>query len=126
MQGVWGFIDCTVQPMCCSSYYQHQAYNGHKNFHSLKYQAVMLLNGLFGHLYGLIEGQHNDALALDESGLVDECALYARCLGGGEGDVEASAVNGADTFEEVHYLQLFGDPAYGLNKQIISPFPRPG
>ena len=87
----------------------------------------MLPNGLFGHLYGPIEGRHNDAFALEESGLVDECALHARLLGGGGGEVGADIdVDEADTSREVHYLQLFGDPAYGLNEQIISPFPKPG
>ena len=127
LQGVWGFIDCTVQPICRPSYHQRQVYNGHKHFHGLKYQAVMLPNGLFGHLYGPIEGRHNDAFTLAESGLMDECVLHAK-LPDTSADI-GEADKGADESTggvEPRYLQLFGDPAYGLNTQIISPFPKLG
>ena len=121
MQHVWGFINCTVHPMCCPSHHQHQAYNGHKHFHGLKYQAIMLPNGLFGHLYGPIEGHHNNTFVLDESGLMDECILHARLPGGG-GEI----IDEVDTPREFHCLQLFGDPAYRLNEHIVSPYPKPG
>ncbi|KAI5885228.1 uncharacterized protein SCHCODRAFT_02673817 [Schizophyllum commune H4-8] len=35
-----------------STWYQRQAYNGYKKYHTLKFQAVMLSNGMFGHLHG--------------------------------------------------------------------------
>lgn len=113
LRGVWGFIDCTVRPICRPTYHQRETYNGHKHFHGLKYQAVMLPNGIFGHLYGPIEGRHNDMFALTESGLIDECTLHAKLASTTEN-------------EESHPLQLFGDPAYGLDTQIISPFPKRG
>lgn len=111
LQFVWGFIDCTVWPVCRPSHYQRQAYNGHKHYHGLKYQAVMLPNRLFGHLYGPIEGCHNDTFALDESGLAENCLLHAKL---------------PETSGEPRYFRLFGDPAYGLNGQIICPFPKQG
>lgn len=86
----------------------------------------MLPNGLFGHLFGPIEGRHNDAFALVESGLMDECALHAKLPGGRGDEAGDEGSDGTDTSTEPHYLQLFGDPAYGLSKQIISPFPKPG
>ena len=124
LQGVWGFIDCTVRPICRPTHHQREVYNGHKRFHGLKYQAIMLPNGLFGHLYGPIEGRHNDIFAVAESGLVDECALHVKLPntvenGGGTG-------RGEEAHTESHTLQLFGDPAYGLDMQIISPFPKLG
>lgn len=130
LHSVWGFIDCTIRVMCRPSHHQRQAYNGHKRFHGLKYQAVMLPNGLFGHLFGPIEARHNDAYTLTESGLMEECALHAKLPnvledtgeGGGAGD----GGGGMDTSMGPSCLQLFGDPAYGLNSQIISPFPKPG
>lgn len=84
----------------------------------------MLPNGLFGHLYGPIEGHHNDMSALAESHLVDKCTLHARLPtavgnGGGTG-------GGDEASTETHSLYLFGDPAYGLDEQIISPFPKLG
>ena len=121
MRHVWGFIDCTARPMCRPSRHQRQAYNGHKHFHGLKYQAIMLPNGLFGHLYGPIEGRHNDAFVLDESGIMDECIRHTKLPGGGD-----EAADEFDTSREVRYFQLFGDPAYGLNEQIISPYPKAG
>ena len=123
LRGVWGFIDCTVRPVCRPTYHQRQAYNGHKHFHGLKYQAVMLPNGLFSHLFGPIEGRHNDAFALTESGLMDQCVLHAK-IPDVDGVDEGDCGEGAPA--EHRYLQLFGDPAYGLNEQIISPFPKPG
>ena len=91
----------------------------------------MLPNGLFGHLYGPIEGRHNDAFALAESGLMDECSLHARLPvvsddRGGAGGGADEATGGMDPVAEPRYLQLFGDPAYGLSELIISPFPKSG
>jgi len=91
----------------------------------------MLPNGLFGHPFGSIEGCQNDAFALAESGLVDDCATHAKHpdafkdgseVGGGAD----GGAGGMDTSMESSDLQLFGDPAYGLNNQIISLFPKPG
>jgi len=119
LQGVWGFINCTVWPMCYPSNHQHQVYNGHKHFHNLKYQAVMLLNGLFGHLFSPIEGCHNNTFTLAESRLINECTLHAKLpVALEDGD--------KDTSMEPCCLQLFGDLAYGLNRQIISLFLKSG
>jgi hypothetical protein len=127
LHGVWGFIDCTIRPMCRPSRHQRQAYNGHKHYHGLKYQAVMLPNGLFGHLFGPIEGCHNDTYTLAESGLMDECLIHAKLPDGLEvsGEVDEDT-NGMHAFTDSRQLQLFGDPAYGLDSLIICPFPKPG
>lgn len=69
LTGVWGF----------PSRWQWQAYNGHKKYHALKFQAIMLPNGMFGHLYGPVEGRRNDAFLLSESGLLASCKEYAVC-----------------------------------------------
>ncbi|KAJ7711834.1 hypothetical protein B0H16DRAFT_1258684, partial [Mycena metata] len=42
LRSVFGFIDCTIRRICHPTWYQRQAYNGHKKFHSLKFQAIML------------------------------------------------------------------------------------
>lgn len=91
----------------------------------------MLPNGLFGHLFGPIEGCHNDTFTLTESGLMDECVLHVKLPGAENiGDKAGGGINkgssGMDTSTKPHHLQLFGDPAYGLNGQIISPFPKSG
>jgi hypothetical protein len=85
--------------------------NGYKKIHALKFQAVRLPNGLFGHLFGPVEGQHNDNDLLTESRLLNICAIYA-------------LHRGANENTPIHqcFLQLFGDPAYGLGPCILSPF----
>ncbi|KAI5897290.1 uncharacterized protein SCHCODRAFT_02696018 [Schizophyllum commune H4-8] len=42
----------TPRPSIVQTWYQRQAYNGYKKYHTLKFQAVMLSNGMFGHLHG--------------------------------------------------------------------------
>jgi hypothetical protein len=111
LDSVWGFIDCTIRCMCRPSQYQRQAYSGHKKVHALKYQAVKLPNGLIGHLYGPVEGRRNDNHLLDVSGLLENCSRHA---------VRPNTTNNDPPHKR--YLQLFGDPAYGLSLQILSPF----
>jgi hypothetical protein len=111
ISSIFGFIDCTIRRICHPTWFQRQAYNGHKKFHSLKFQAVMLPNGIIGHLYGPFEGRRNDNYLLTESGLLDRLAHFAH-----QEDVDDN------TPLEDRYFQLFGDPAYGVGHHIISPF----
>ncbi len=108
---VFGFIDCTIRRICRPSVHQRQAYNGHKKVHALKFQALMLPNGLFGHLYGAVEGRRNDNALLADSALRERLALFA---------VPEGVEEGAEV--EDQYFQIFGDPAYGLGPHLMSPF----
>ncbi len=108
---IFGFIDCTIWRIAHPTWFQHQAYNGHKKFHALKFQALMLPNGIIGHLYGPFEGRRNDNFLLTESGLLEHLAHFAH-----PEDLAADA-----PYEEQTY-QMFGDPAYGVGPHIISPF----
>lgn len=54
------FIDCTIRRIC-----------------HLKYQALMLPNGIIGHLYGPVEGRRNDNFLLTESTLLEALAEFA-------------------------------------------------
>jgi hypothetical protein len=76
-----------------------------------KFQAVVLPNGLIGHLFGPYEGRHLDMLLLAESGLIEKCTLHAIQ----PGLTEASPPHD-------RYFQLFGDPAYGVSSLMLSPF----
>ncbi|EIW54605.1 uncharacterized protein TRAVEDRAFT_131697, partial [Trametes versicolor FP-101664 SS1] len=87
------------------------AYNGHKKYHALKFQAVMLPNGMFGHLFGPFEGRRNDNFLLHASKLLEKCARFAIWPGSSE-----------NSPLEQRYFQLFGDAAYGISPQLISPF----
>ena len=71
----------------------------------------MLLNGMIGHLFGPEEGRRNDNFLLAKSGLLDTCAVHAIHEGTDE-----------NTPAEERFLQVFGDPAYGVSNQIISPY----
>jgi len=48
----FGFIDGTVRPICRPEQNQRIVYNGHKRVHGLKYQSVVLPNGMIANMYG--------------------------------------------------------------------------
>ncbi|KLO08612.1 hypothetical protein SCHPADRAFT_798704, partial [Schizopora paradoxa] len=59
------------------------------------------------HLYGPVEGRRSDPGMLKDSQLIQRCAEHAFL----------EQPNG-----EREFLQLFGDAAYGLSRQMLSPF----
>jgi hypothetical protein len=111
LDSVWGFIDCTIRQICRPSRFQREAYSGHKKYHALKFQAIMLPNGMFGHLHGPFGARRNDNFLLEDSGLLCDCAEHAF-----RDDVPANAPY------ESRCLQVFGDPAYGTGRHLLSPF----
>ena len=68
---VWGFIDGTVRAICRPTWGQRSMYNGHKRVHALKYESVMLPNGIIGWIYGPIEGRRHDSFMSSISMLGD-------------------------------------------------------
>lgn len=72
-----GFMDCTVRRACKPTWFQRQAYSGHKHWHGLKYQAITLPNGFIAHLYGPLAARHNDLFLLGESRIMDWLAKFA-------------------------------------------------
>jgi hypothetical protein len=64
-----GFIDGTVHPIARPVKYQRSVWSGHKRVHGLKFQAVLLPDGMFGMLYGPVEARRHDVTLLRESGL---------------------------------------------------------
>ncbi|KNZ76103.1 hypothetical protein J132_00257 [Termitomyces sp. J132] len=111
LPSIFGFIDCTIHCICQPTCYQCQAHNGHKKFHALKFQAIMLPNGIIGHLFGPYEGYQNDVYLLSESHLLERFSQFAFHEGAPP-----------NTPLEECTLQIFGDPAYGIGPHIISPF----
>lgn len=110
---IWGFIDCTIRAMCHPTWFQRQGYSGHKKVHALKYQAVVLVNGIIAHLFGPEVGRHNDNHLLATSGLLEKCAEHA------------IHPNTHATLPPLQRrFQLFGDPAYGISPLLMSPFAR--
>jgi hypothetical protein len=53
---IFAFLDCILHHICCPTFHQRVVYNGYKQKHMLKYQALKLPNGMLGHLFGPIEG----------------------------------------------------------------------
>ena len=72
--------------------------------HDLKFQPVVLPNGLSGHLFGPLEGRRHDCALLRHSSLLHQ--------------LEERRWRAADG----HYFTLYGDPAYPNRDFLISPF----
>ena len=52
LQNCFGFVDGTVCPIARPDQHQRVLYNGHKRVHALKFQSLVLPNGLIANLYG--------------------------------------------------------------------------
>ena len=50
LQGCFGFIDGTVRPVTKVGVNQRIVYSGHKRVHSLKFQSVVIPNGMIARL----------------------------------------------------------------------------
>ena len=58
-----GFLDGTLRRICRPKYNQESVYNGNKRKHSLKYQGVVLGNGILK-LYAVWPGRRHDSFML--------------------------------------------------------------
>ena len=52
LQNCFGFIDGTVRPISRPRDNQRRVHNGHKRVHALKFQSVIIPNGLIANMYG--------------------------------------------------------------------------
>ena len=52
LQNCFGFVDGTVRPIFRPMHNQRVVYNGHKRVHSLKFQSIVVPNGMIANLYG--------------------------------------------------------------------------
>lgn len=100
IDGVWGFIDGTVRPVCRPSKGQEALYNGHKRVHAFKFQTVVAPDGMICHLYGPVDGRRHDIYMLRQSGLPE-------------------LLEGNPAF---HGKLVYGDPAYGCTDVFCCPF----
>ena len=48
LENCFGFIDGSLRPICRPGQNQRVVYNGHKSVHALKFQSVVLSNGIIG------------------------------------------------------------------------------
>lgn len=112
MSNVFGFIDGTKNAVCRPSSrpgtkenLQRQVYSGHKRVHCMNYQAVVTPDGLAIHFWGPIEGRRHDITLLYESKLIDYMEEHPDLFDG---------------------YAIYGDPAYGVRKFIVSGFKKAG
>jgi hypothetical protein len=52
LKNCFGFVDGTVRPICRPGKHQKVVYNGHKRVHRIKFQSVVIPNGLIANLAG--------------------------------------------------------------------------
>lgn len=96
----WAFIDGTVRPIARPVYLQKVVFNGHKRVHSLKFQSLVTPDGLIAHMFGPIEGRRHDCALLKLSMLREYLKAHP----------------------EFANFVIYGDPAYPISSQFISPF----
>jgi hypothetical protein len=69
MQNIVGFIDATVRPCCRPVRFQKEIYNGKDCEHALKYQTVMMADGIICHVSGPWSGRRHDTAIFHQSHL---------------------------------------------------------
>ena len=108
---VFGFIDCTIRQTCRPGEFQELVYTGYKKCHGMKFQAVVIPNGLVAHLSGPFRAPQNDMGVLRESRLLERLERYAIQPGSSPNDPP-----------QWRFYQLYGDSAYGVSSVMISPY----
>ena len=99
LSNCWGFIDGTIRPCSRPIRDQKLFFNGHKRLHGLKFHSIVTPDGIISHVFGPVEGRRHDAAVLRLSGLQETLS--------------------DDRFSG---YTLYGDPAYPVNKFLVSPY----
>lgn len=89
MQNIFGFIDATVRPCCRPVRFQQEVYNGKDCEHALKYQTVMLADGIIAHVSGPWSGRRHDTHIFQNSHLPAALADLPRMPAGDGGELLA-------------------------------------
>jgi len=87
--------------------FQRQLFNRHERIHALKYQSVITPDGIIVHLSGPYSRRRHDAGIFRESNFRNILELYSFDPNG-------------------RPLVIYGDPAYGQFRHLLSPFRLPG
>lgn len=104
---IFAFIDgaklgtCRISSTGNGQNLQRQIYSGHKRFHCLSYQALTAPDGICLHFFGPIEGRRHDTTLLRLSGLLAFIGRHPNIF---------------------NSRYIYGDPAYGTSKYILSGF----
>ena len=92
-----------MRSICRPTINQRSFFNGHKRTHAIKFQSVVVPDGLVMHLSGPYPGLMHDAAMLRFSGLLV--------------DMETSLVDDDDTD-----FILYGDAGYPITSQLLVPY----
>jgi hypothetical protein len=92
-------VDGTAWRVCRPTWHQRELYSGHKRYHCLKFQAVMLPDGIIADLSGPFHGRQNDQYMLNESQLEDRLS---------------------DPVFDNYFL--YGDQGYTYSSHVARPF----
>ena len=103
LDSCFGFVDGTLRPISRPGRDQNTVYNGHKKTHGIKFQSVVVPNGLIAHMYGPVEGKRHDVRMLAMSNLLPKLQLHAHNTLGNP-------------------LCIYGDPAYQIQVHLQAPF----
>lgn len=110
-RSIVGFINCTIRKTCHPVVNQDLVYTGYKKYHGMKFQGVVIPNGLIVHLEGPFQAPQNDSGVLNDSGILHNIEKYAIQPGSQEGDPL-----------ECRFFQLYSDSAYGVSPYLVSPY----
>ena len=77
LESCFGFVDGTIHRIARLNRNQWQLYNSHKRVHALKFQTIVLPNGMIGNLAGPYEGKRHDSFMLADSGLLQKLQQHA-------------------------------------------------
>ncbi len=102
VNNIWGFVDGTLQHVCRPGADQREFFSGHKRKHGLKFQHIMLPNGLVCHSYGPFPGWRHDASLYGVSGVHSQLA-------------QIRSHNGTQ-------LAMYGNQAYPLCPWLLTPY----
>lgn len=72
LTGCWDFIDGTVRAIARPTVGQEGSYNGHHREHALKFQAVLMADGMIVSMAGPYPGNRHDVYMLRESNLISK------------------------------------------------------
>ncbi|XP_031549958.1 uncharacterized protein LOC116287416 [Actinia tenebrosa] len=97
LENCFGFVDCPVRQN------NRKIFNEEKPVYSLKYQNVVLPNGMIAHTYGPIDGKRHDSTLLGDSNLLPDLEQFA------------STPNG-------HTMCIYGNPSYPIRIHLKAPY----
>ena len=107
LSNCFGFVDGTVRPICKPTRNQRVCYNGHKRIHSLKFQSVVVPDGMIANMFGPVEGRRHDCALLREIRLDDM--------------LDRLQADGVVVGNDLPFA-LYGYPAYPIRNYLICPF----